>query len=563
MTIAQTTTPSAKSPEAAAHLQARVALVGKVLTVVFAVMQLALTAITAAYGNAGHSWLHPAHLLGWLGVLSAAVMWASCGTGTRSRRFVYAVETVCLLAGTLATAFMGRHLAFVGWTEIGQVVDLEAQSAAARAWYAGLLQIYVVMALMLGLMFCFALRAALVPSTPLRTAVLTGSAGILLLVVSALGWVPLAADRVLRDSTPSEQVGRLVVAVVIWWLAVTVICTVLSKVIHNLQRQIRHAMRLGQYTLELKLGEGGMGEVYRAHHALMRRPTAIKLLPASKAGEASLPRFEREVQLTAKLTHPNTITIYDYGRTPDGVLYYAMELLNGATLEQVVEHDGPQPPGRVLRVLIMVAGALTEAHAIGLIHRDVKPANIFLCEQGGEFDVAKVLDFGLVKAVSGADKASLTQAGIVTGTPLYMPPEALADPDKMDGRSDLYSLGAVGYYMLTGSVVFDGKTVVEICGHHLHTEPELPSRRLGKPVPSDLEAIIMDCLAKDRQARPESARALRTRLEQCRDLGSWDQDSARAWWDDNGDTLQAARPSISLESAATVAVDMSHHHGVR
>ena len=208
-----------------------------------------------------------------------------------------------------------------------------------------------------------------------------------------------------------------------------IVCVSISRIIYNLHREIRQAIRLGQYTLDEKLGEGGMGVVYRASHAMMRRPTAVKLLPLEKAGEASLARFEREVQQTARLTHPNTITIYDYGRTPDGVFYYAMELLDGASLQAVVDRDGPQPPGRVLRVLEMVAGGLAEAHDLGLIHRDVKPANIFLCRQGGEFDIAKVLDFGLVKIVEGPRDANLTHDGVVAGTPQYLAPEALTDPE--------------------------------------------------------------------------------------------------------------------------------------
>ncbi len=234
-----------------------------------------------------------------------------------------------------------------------------------------------------------------------------------------------------------------------------------------------------------------MGIVYRASHAMLRRPTAIKLLPADRAGNETLARFEKEVQLTASLTHPNTVTIFDYGRTPDGIFYYAMELLDGATLADVVEVDGPQPAARVAQILGQAAGALAEAHAVKLIHRDVKPANIMLVEQGGKPDVAKVLDFGLVKELDATASPELTQIDAVTGTPQYMAPESIRAPDEVDARSDIYALGAVGYFLLTGEHVFTADTVVEVCAKHLNDEPVAPSERLGAAVPADLETLIL------------------------------------------------------------------------
>jgi serine/threonine-protein kinase len=279
-----------------------------------------------------------------------------------------------------------------------------------------------------------------------------------------------------------------------------------------------------------------MGMVYRASHAMMRRPTAVKLLPLEKTGEASLERFEREVQQTARLTHPNTITIYDYGRTPEGVFYYAMELLDGASLEAVVERDGPQPPGRVVRVMEMVAGGLAEAHKLGIIHRDIKPANIYLCRQGGEFDIAKVLDFGLVKVVEGPQDANLTHDGVVT--------------------SDLYALGAVGYFMLTGEQVFTGN-IVEICGHHLHTEPTPPSERLGRELPFEVEAVVMQCLAKNPDDRPQSAGEIRARLAASLDIPRWRQADAETWWGTHGEALQPKPADTSYSDVTrTLAVNM-------
>jgi serine/threonine protein kinase len=348
----------------------------------------------------------------------------------------------------------------------------------------------------------------------------------------------------------AEEFARIVAtSTAVWWSLTTVLATAISSVIYGLRRDVREARKLGQYTLEEKLGEGGMGVVYRARHAMLRRPTAVKLLPAEKAGEQSLARFEREVQLTASLSHPNTVTVFDFGRTPDGIFYYAMELLDGAALDTLVEIDGAQPPERVLQVLDGVAGALAEAHEIGLIHRDVKPANIMLCRQGGLYDVPKVLDFGLVKDVSGAGVA-LTATATLAGTPLYMSPEAITVPDAMDARGDLYALGAVGYFMVTGTHVFPGRTPIEVCGHHLHTRPEPPSARLGRAVPRDLERLLLDCLEKDPSLRPPTATDLQRRVRECRAYGAWDSDRARRWWQDNGETLRRDRTKLPTLSQA-------------
>jgi eukaryotic-like serine/threonine-protein kinase len=307
--------------------------------------------------------------------------------------------------------------------------------------------------------------------------------------------------------------------------------------------------------LERKLGEGGMGEVYRARHGMMRRPSAVKLLRVDRAGEMNLRRFEREVQLTARLTHPNTITIFDYGRTHDGVFYYAMELLDGATLERIVAVDGAQAAGRVVRILGMVCGALTEAHAIGLIHRDIKPANIMLCTQGGERDVVKLLDFGLVKEFEVDREVQLTGASAVVGTPQYMAPESILRPDSVDARTDIYSLGAVAYYLLAGVDVFDGKSMVEVCGQHLHQEPAPLSAR-GVGIPAELEAIVLACLNKDPDRRPQSAAEVRRRVEACT-VEPWDSARARAWWREHQSDLDGEAVE-STGKARTIAVDGAH-----
>jgi hypothetical protein len=365
------------------------------------------------------------------------------------------------------------------------------------------------------------LRAILVPATPARTA-----------GVSLLASVPVILALLAYDvGPPVADYPRGIDRVwsLLWTVSAVVVATLTSRVIYGLREEIREARRLGQYTLEEKLGEGGMGEVYRASHALLRRPTAIKLVPPEKAGEVALQRFEREVQLTSSLSHPNTISVFDYGRTPDGIFYYAMEYLDGINLDELVREDGPQPSERVVHVLEQVASALVEAHGVGLIHRDIKPENVILCERGGLPDVAKVLDFGLVKDLGRGGDARLTQANVVQGTPLYLSPEAINDPGAVDARSDLYSLGAVAYFLLTGSPVFTGRTLVEVCSHHLHSSPVRPSDRLGAAVPPGLEELILACLEKDPEDRPFAAAALRDALRSL-DVPEWTESAARDWW---------------------------------
>jgi serine/threonine-protein kinase len=297
-------------------------------------------------------------------------------------------------------------------------------------------------------------------------------------------------------------------ALFINWAAVAIALTaVASRVLYGLRREVRDAQRLGQYTLVERLGEGGMGVVYRAEHALLRRPTAVKLLPPTERAD-SIERFEREVQLMAELSHPNTVAVYDYGRTADNVFYYAMEYLDGVDLQGLVAIGGPQPAARVIHVLRQICGSLEEAHGRGLIHRDVKPANLFLCRNRCEPDTVKVLDFGLAKDVVAVD-ASLTASNVVLGTPQYMSPEAFATPALADARSDLYSLGAVAYLLLSGTPVFGGDTAIEICAKHLHAMPESPALRLGSPLPLDLEAVVLSCLAKAPNERPATGRAQR------------------------------------------------------
>jgi len=301
-----------------------------------------------------------------------------------------------------------------------------------------------------------------------------------------------------------------------------VIAVVACSRIENLQRQVGEARKLGQYVLMEKLGEGGMGEVYLAQHVLLRRPCALKVIRPERAGDPkNLRRFEREVQATAALTHPNTIQVYDYGHTEDGTFYYVMEYLPGLTLEALVKQAGPLPPARAIHFLQQICGALKEAHARGLIHRDIKPGNVMICERGGIHDVAKLLDFGLVLPPAGdADGDKLTQDGTVAGTPAYLSPEQAGGEGTVDARSDIYSVGALAYFLLTGRPPFAGRTGMKMIAAHLYEVPE-PLSRHRPDVPADLEAVILRCLAKDPNARFPDAESLNAALSSCGAAGQW------------------------------------------
>ena len=234
-----------------------------------------------------------------------------------------------------------------------------------------------------------------------------------------------------------------------------------------------------------------MGTVYRARHAFLKRPTAVKILDPDKVTEEAFARFEREVQLTSRLNHPNTIAVFDYGRNSDGVCYYAMEYLDGINLDDLIKDFGPLPESRVIEILRQICGSLAEAHDIGLIHRDIKPANVILSLRAGIPDFVKVLDFGLVKVVDESEEAKLTRANVTVGTPHYLSPEAVERPESVTPLSDLYAIGALGYFLLTGTTVFTGKTIMEICMKHVRTNPDPPSVRLGRPVSPVLEEIIL------------------------------------------------------------------------
>jgi eukaryotic-like serine/threonine-protein kinase len=290
--------------------------------------------------------------------------------------------------------------------------------------------------------------------------------------------------------------------------------------------------QLGQYSLEEKIGEGGMGVVYRARHAILRRDTAVKLLLPESADAASIERFEREVRLTCQLTHPNTIQVYDYGHTPDGIFYYAMEYLRGLNLHELIARFGPQPESRVVHILAQVCDSLAEAHNLGLIHRDIKPANIFLCHRGGVADCVKVLDFGLVREYRAGQAEPVKAAGdnVIEGTPWFTPPEAITGCTPADPRSDIYSLGALAYYLLTCKYIFDAVTVAEIHQKQLAAAPVSPSRRTTNPISPEMEKILWRCLAKEPDSRPQSAGDLRQLLLASPVAADWSVEKRVEWW---------------------------------
>jgi hypothetical protein len=502
--------------------QSRLSRFGRVLALVALGYVALVTSVSIWLGQVSYN-KNSLPLL--LGGAAFAALWLLLRGAPRSPRFVRAVELATLFVGTTAFA------------SVALVASLTSSpDMIARTLLSTVLLAY----------------AVYVPSSARHT-----------LVVALLMTVPLATsvflafsawDPALHDPPAAEwrkgNVGDMaypatLVTLVLWGIIVA-IAVAFSKALYGLRQAVRDIRRLGQYTLEQKLGEGGMGVVYRASHAMLRRPTAVKLLLPDRAGKDALARFEREVQRTAMLTHPNTVTVFDYGRSTDGVFYYAMELLDGISLEELVELAGPQPEERVVHLLEQIAASLAEAHDAGLIHRDIKPGNILLVDRGGIADLVKVVDFGLVKDIGAADA---THANVITGTPLYIAPETMNAPESVDGRADLYALAAVGYWLLTGTHVFDGKSILEVCAHHLHSAPEPPSTRLGSAVSADLEALLLACLAKRPGDRPASAQALRARLRGCAAAGRWTNERAARWWTEHRPALQARRATDSTSSA--------------
>ncbi len=384
--------------------------------------------------------------------------------------------------------------------------------------------------------FLIVLYGVFVPNTLKRCTWFVASAAVVpVLLTVSLG----LGDERLRPIllTPVLILGAIV-------SAAAAIAIAGSLRVHRLQSQAEQYRKLGQYRLHDRLGSGGMGEVYLGEHVLLRRPCAIKVIHAEHSRDGrQLERFEREVRAMANLTHWNTVEVFDYGRTPDGTFFYVMEYLPGMNLETLVQRNGPLPPARAVHLLRQVCLALREAHAVGLLHRDIKPSNIIACERGGVVDVAKLLDFGLVQDLAlGKDAEKLTMQGTILGSPPYMSPEQSRGRGSLGPRSDIYSVGGVAYFLLTGQPPFQRETVMELLMAHAN-DSVVPPRQVRADIPEDLEAVVLRCLEKDAGKRYPDAESLERALAACTCAGGWTEEMAAEWWRSHGETVSVTPPS--------------------
>ena len=372
---------------------------------------------------------------------------------------------------------------------------------------------------------------AIVPLSPRRT---------LLISLAAATMDPIGLGIAVLRGVPFDHSPFYFV----WSFLPTYLCAVIAvvpaKVIRSLGQQVRQARELGSYRLEALLGRGGMGAVYRASHQMLARPAAVKIIRPEVLGEHTaakarviLERFRREAEASATLRSPHTISLYDFGMAQDGTFFLVMELLEGLDLERLVERYGPLPPERVVHLLRQVCHSLEEAHRRGMVHRDIKPSNIFTCRMGLEVDFVKVLDFGLVKLQEdeGADAVKLTAPNATAGTPAFIAPEVAHGGRPVDARVDIYALGCVAYWLLTGQLVLEARNPLQQLLQHINDVPVPPSRRIELPIPAALDEVVLACLAKDPAGRPASAAELATRLEQAIGPARWSVERAGAWWE--------------------------------
>jgi len=387
--------------------------------------------------------------------------------------------------------------------------------------------------------------AVIVPSTPRRTLLVSS-------VAAAMDPLALAITVGLGNPVPPARLLPIMFGPTVLALITALVA---SRINFRMGKKIHDAQELGSYQLEQLLGKGGMGEVWRARHKLLARPAAIKLIRADAlsagAGDSAQSlalRFEREAQATAQLESAHTIAVYDFGVATDGSFYYVMELLDGMDLDVMVGRFGPLPPERVIFLLLQVCDSLAEAHQRGLVHRDIKPSNIFVCRRALAHDHVKVLDFGLVKPTQGwaAGAATLTVDGTIGGTPAYMAPEVIVGEKVIDGRVDLYALGCVAYWMLSGHLLFDAASPMKVIMAHASEEPARLSQRTQQPIPAALEEAVHACLAKNPAQRPQNATELARRLAGI-DCGTrWDQERAAQWWQSHAPPAGVPQPSASL-----------------
>jgi tRNA A-37 threonylcarbamoyl transferase component Bud32 len=452
----------------------------------------------------------------------SGVLWSRKPLGIRSLR---AIELA--IFGAVAAYIAGLQVASYHDGFLARAV-VEGQEASA----------YRLVGIASVLRWCIliVLYGTFIPNTWRRCAALVGT-------LAAIPIVLLVADGMVDRAAWPYMVAVLPETVIILATAAA-IAVFGSYKIREVHETAHEARRIGQYRLKRILGIGGMGAVYLAEHVLLRRPCAIKVIRHEQAGDPqTLIRFEREVRATATLTHWNTVEIFDYGHTEDGTFYYVMEYLPGMNLEDLLERHGTMPPERAVHLLRQVCQALREAHGIGLIHRDIKPSNILTCERGKVYDVAKLLDFGLVKDLGLGDDLRLTREGAFAGSPAFMSPEQAAGRQQVDARSDIYNLGAVAYFLITGELLFDRESTLEML--HAHAYEELvPIQTFQEAVPADLQGVILRCLEKDPDHRYQDVSALEKALAACDCAGQWTPEKAEEWWATHGaDTVSA--PSLA------------------
>lgn len=467
--------------------------------------------------------------------------------------------TLGTAAGHVALHVMDHSVSAWGWNPVDTIATLSVLMSLALYFYIGRAEQDPAFILNLGLVFqvltglalglvmhwfpfprnapitpmiswvgaVVLMSAAIVPNAPIRI-LITG------LITVSMNPIAMLIARA-RGTWDFGHPGRAFLMHYPDYLLVGV-AVVIAHVVTRLGQQINEAREMGSYQLLALLGKGGMGEVWRARHRMLARDAAIKLIHPDVLSRSSgnnavvvRRRFEQEAQATAALRSPHTVELYDFGVTRDGVFYYAMELLDGIDLETLVRQYGPQPPARVVSIIRQVCRSLDDAHRQGMVHRDIKPTNIFLCRLGNEYDFAKVLDFGLVK-LNDDHETRLTRDGATTGTPAYMAPEMALGSGQLDGRTDLYALGCVAYWLLSGSLVFEEKGAAAMMLAHIRKEPLPLSQKMAQGVPPSLEQIIMKCLAKEITERPASAESLGQLLEECRGIDGWSVDDARRWW---------------------------------
>jgi serine/threonine-protein kinase len=452
----------------------------------------------------------------------------------RDRFLSSAVQWLPAIAGVSVALVVAAAIHFgrvtpAGAMNLGLAFEIVSSYAIAAAEFADPMQLETHRGYM-GLSWVavwVVLFTVAVPTTPRRA---------LFTALASVTSIPVVIAIVLVSGGTSVEINALqfFFGLVFPYLVVVGMAYVGARVVYRLGTEVKRARELGSYVLEEKLGEGGMGEVWKARHRMLARPAAVKLIRSAVAGGATSPeavkRFEREAQAIAQLRSAHTVQLFDFGVATDGAFYYAMELLDGVDADTLVKKHGPLPPERVVHLLRQMCHSLSEAHARGLVHRDIKPANVFVCRQGEEDDFVKVLDFGLVRTVDAAAETATIKTGeaAIQGTPAFIAPEQ-AMGQALDGRADIYSAGCVAYWLLTGTLVFTSENTMGLLVQHAQAVPEPPSTRTSRPIPKALDDVVMACLAKDPFARPQTARELSLRLAAL-EGPVWTETRAGEWW---------------------------------